>query len=95
MAEGDIVKYTPTSTVGKITDIRERGGKVWVKLDRTELYYDAGFLTPADVAEYKTTSFKERDLSGQGFRGSGRSIEDLHKMEEEVDISEMTPSGGG
>jgi hypothetical protein len=51
MMEGDVLKYMPTSTVGKVTEIRERSGKVWVKLDFTNLYYDASYLVPADISE--------------------------------------------
>lgn len=94
VAEGDILKYVPTSTVGKATDIRERDGRIWVKLDFTNLYYDVSTLVPADASEYKVVSFKERERSAEDLR-SGKTIEELHKMEEEVDISTFTPSGGG
>ena len=85
---GDLMKYTPTSTVGKVTDIQERDGRVWVKLDFTSLYYDAVNLVPADPSEYIEVSFKERKVSREG---QMQSIEDI----QEVDISEMMPSGGG
>ena len=45
---GDLMKYAPTSTVGKVTDIKEKDGRVWVRLDFTDLYYDAVHLIPAD-----------------------------------------------
>ena len=92
MDRGDIVKYPPTSTVGKVTDIKEEDGTVWVKLDRTNLYYKMSLLAPADPSEYKTTSFKEQQ--GKAFKGTA-TVKDLNRMEEEVDISEMMPSGGG
>jgi hypothetical protein len=96
MMTGDILKYLPTSTVGKVTDVRERDGRVWVRLDRTKLYYDQRFLTPADASEYKEVSFKELERSSAGDRKSARAfIEDLHEVEEEVDIRDLTPSGGG
>ena len=91
MEKGDIVKYTPTSTVGKVTDTKEMDGKVWVKLDRTGLYYVADALVPADASEYKTVSFKEKEST---FKGTN-SVRDLNKMEEEVDIGDVTPTGGG
>ena len=62
---GDLLKYIPTSTVGKVTDVKEKDGKVWVRLDFTDLYYDAVNLIP------------------------------IKRETQEVDISEMMPSGGG
>ena len=91
MEVGDLLKYTPTSTVGKVTDIRERDGKVWVRLDFTDLYYDASLLIPADPSEYIEVSFKER----RSYDGGRQAIEDLRKEAEDVDVSEFMPSGGG
>lgn len=91
MEVGDLLKYTPTSTVGKVTDIRERDGKAWVRLDFTDLYYDASLLIPADPSEYIEVSFKER----RSFDGGRQAIEDIRKEAEDVDVSEFMPSGGG
>ncbi len=91
LKNGDILKYLPTSTVGKVQDIREENGVVWVKLDFTGLYYDSTYLVPADASEYIEVSFKERSA----YEGGMRSIEDIRKESEEVDISEFMPSGGG
>ncbi len=91
MEVGDLLKYTPTSTVGKVTDIRERDGKVWVRLDFTDLYYDASLLIPADPSEYIEVSFKER----RSYDGGRQAIEDIRKEAEDVDVSEFMPSGGG
>lgn len=91
MEVGDLLKYTPTSTVGKVTDIRERDGKVWVRLDFTDLYYDASLLIPADPSEYIEISFKER----RSYDGGRQAIEDIRKEAEDVDVSEFMPSGGG
>ncbi len=87
-----MVKYTPTSTVGKIVDIKEEDGRTWVKLDVSGLYYAVSTIQPADPSEYKAISFKERKA---GEYGGKKGVEDLRQMEKEVDISEMTPSGGG
>ena len=89
---GDLMKYAPTSTVGKVTDIKEKDGRVWVRLDFTDLYYDAVHLIPADPSEYIEVSFKERRVSREG---QMQSIEDIKRETQEVDISEMMPSGGG
>lgn len=91
MDKGDVVKYPPTSTVGKVLDIKEQDGKVWVKLDKTNLYYLSETLVPADASEYKTVSFKEKEST---FKGTN-SVKDLNKMEEEVDVGDITPTGGG
>lgn len=91
MEVGDLLKYTPTSTVGKVTDIKERDGKVWVRLDFTDLYYDASLLIPADPSEYIEVSFKER----RSYDGGRQAIEDIRKEAEDVDVSEFMPSGGG
>ncbi len=91
MEVGDLLKYTPTSTVGKVTDIRERDGKVWIRLDFTDLYYDASLLIPADPSEYIEVSFKER----RSYDGGRQAIEDIRKEAEDVDVSEFMPSGGG
>ncbi len=92
---GDILKYTPTSTVGKVADIRERDGIVWIKLDVSGLYYDAAFLKTADPAEYREVSFKERERSAGGRESAEAAVEAARKAEEEVDIRFFTPSGGG
>jgi len=88
---GDLVKYLPTSTVGKIIDIKEKDGVTWVRLDYTDLYYDAVNLVPADPSEYIEVSFKERSSFERGMK----SIEDIKRETQEVDISEFMPSGGG
>ena len=91
MENGDLVKYLPTSTVGKIIDIKEKDGVTWVRLDYTDLYYDAVNLVPADPSEYIEVSFKERSSFERGMK----SIEDIKRETQEVDISEFMPSGGG
>lgn len=95
MMEGDILKYMPTSTVGKVTEIRNRDGKIWVKLDFTNLYYDASYLVPADVSEYREVSFKERERSSEDYKKTGNSPQDSDEMEKDVDIGGYMPSGGG
>ncbi|KUE73675.1 hypothetical protein AUQ37_08440 [Candidatus Methanomethylophilus sp. 1R26] len=92
LQKGDIAKYAPTSRVGKITDIREEGGRTWYRFDNTGLYYAADTVVKADPSEYKAVSFKERKSKEMAGR---QSVEDLQKMEREVDIDDMMPSGGG
>ena len=93
---GDILKYIPTSTVGKVTDVREKDGIVWVKLDFTGLYYDSSYLRIADISEYKEVSFKEREKRSADGRGDAQTILDnIQKDGEEADIKDFTPSGGG
>ena len=89
---GDLLKYVPTATVGKVQEVKEEKGVVWVKLDFTGLFYDSRYLIPADPSEYIEVSFKERKTASEG---SMKSVEDLKKESEEVDISEFMPSGGG
>ena len=88
---GDFQKYVPTATVGKVTDIREKDGEVWVRLDFTDLYYESSNLVPADPSEYIEVSFKERS----SYEGGMKSVEDIARETEEVDITEFMPSGGG
>jgi len=95
MMVGDILKYTPTSTVGKVTDIKEKDGIVWIKLDFTGLYYDAAYLKEAAPSEYIEVSFKERELHVTGREGAEAVLEKLRKDEEELDIKYFMPSGGG
>ncbi len=92
MKLGEIYKYMPTSTVGKVTDMRTADGRDWAMLDFTGLWYDVSTLTPADKSEYKETSYKyiERESVVDV-----ESIEEMAREIEEVDISEFTPSGGG
>ena len=82
----------PTSTVGKVTDVRERDGKVWALLDFTNLYYDSVFLTAADIGEYKAESYKERE---RGREQKLRSVKEFEETAEEVNIDMFMPSGGG
>jgi hypothetical protein len=96
MMVGDILKYIPTSTVGKVADVKEsRDGIVWIKLDVTGLYYDSAYLKTADPSEYIQISFKEREKSVSGHDGAEAALEKIRKDEEEVDIKFFTPSGGG
>lgn len=90
MKVGDIYKYMATSTVGKVTDIRERDGRTWAMLDFTNLYYDVSFLVPADVSEYKEVRYKERER-----HSDLRTVEDYEKAAQEVDISDLAATGGG
>ncbi len=91
MEVGDLLKYLPTSTVGKVTDIRERDGRTWARLDFSDLWYDVSYLVPADPSEYIEVSFKEREFKER----SKEAIIDEMRRNEEVDISEFMPSGGG
>jgi hypothetical protein len=92
MQLGEIYKYLPTSTVGKILDMRERDGRSWALLDYTGLWYDAAELTPADPSEYHEVHFKERKSS---FEKGLQSVEDMAQETKDVDITGFTPSGGG
>lgn len=92
MKEGDVYKYIPTSTVGKVTGVRERDGRVWACLDRTGLWYDASVLTVADPSEYKEVTFKYRDKTTDS---AMKSLERLQTEAQEIDISELAATGGG
>ena len=92
MEKGEICKYLPTSTVGKVTDIVEREGKVWALLDFTNLYYDSAYLTKADISEYRSETYKERERDREQ---KLRSIEQFEETAEEVNIDKFMPSGGG
>lgn len=88
MKENDIVKYLPTSTVGKVVGLREQDGKSWAKLDFTGLWYDVKLLTPCDESEYKSVSVKYREVKTKDLESL---TADLKK--EDVDISGMTITG--
>ena len=87
MQVDDIVKYLPTSTVGKITDIREQDGRSWVKLDFTGLWYDASLLNPCDASEYKPVSVKYREVKELDLQSAIDSMK-----REDVDISNFSPT---
>ena len=88
MQLNDIVKYMPTSTVGKVVGLREQDGKSWAKLDFTGLWYDVQTLTPCDESEYKAVSVKYREVKNIDKDGLAA---DLKK--EDVDISGFSPTG--
>ena len=92
MQLGEIYKYLPTSTVGKVLDMRDSDGRGWALLDFTGLWYDTSMLVPADASEYKEIKFKYRKTD---FQTGMKSIEDIIREREEVDISDFTPSDGG
>ncbi len=92
LKNGDIYRYRPTGTVGKVTDVRERDGAVWAQLDYTGLYYDVSTLEPALESEYRPVSYKEKEMDRDI---ALQSIEQLQKVVEEVNIEDFTPSGGG
>jgi Uncharacterized protein conserved in archaea len=79
-----------TSTVGKVEDIIEKDGKVWVQLDFTHLYYDSKYLEPADPSEYKEIKYKEREKNSDL-----KTVEDFKEVAAEVNIDTFMPSGGG
>lgn len=86
------MKYVPTSTVGKVTEVRERDGKTWIRLDFTGLFYDQTCLEPTDESEYTPVAYKDREKK---FEGRMQSIKDIEDATREVDISDLMPSGGG
>ncbi len=92
MEVGEIYRYRPTGTVGKVDDVKEERGRVWALLDQTKLYYDTRCLEAADESEYRKSSYKERVVDTSS---SMRSIEELQKHLKDVDVSGYTPSGGG
>jgi len=79
-----------TSTVGKVLDVIEKDGKVWVQLDFTHLYYDSEYLQPADPSEYKEIKYKEREKNSDL-----KTVQDYKEVAAEVNIETFTPSGGG
>ncbi len=87
MEMGDVVKYLPTSTVGKVAGIREQDGKIWVKLDYTNLWYDSVLLMECDPSEYKAVSVKYREVKEYNL---DELASDLKK--EDVDISTFSPT---
>ena len=87
MQVDDIVKYLPTSTVGKVTDIREQDGRSWARLDFTGLWYDVSLLNPCDASEYKPVSVQYREVKEFDLQSA---IESLNK--EDVDISNFSPT---
>ena len=92
MEIGDICKYLPTSTVGKVTDVRIKDGREWALLDFTKLYYDVAFLTPADISEYRAESYKERERDREV---KLKAVKEFEETAEEVNIDMFMPSGGG
>ncbi len=91
MKVGDLLKYTPTSSVGKVTELEERDGRVWARLDFTDLWYDSAYLVEADPSEYIEVSFKERRFEER----SQQALEEHLRQLEEADNSDMAPTGGG
>ena len=87
MQVDDIVKYLPTSTVGKVTDIREQDGRSWARLDFTGLWYDVSLLNPCDASEYKPVSVKYREVKEFDLQSA---IDAMKK--EDVDIGGFSPT---
>lgn len=84
MEKDDIVKYLPTSTVGKVVDMRTADGREWAKLDHTNLWYDVTQLTPCDPSEYKPVSVKYRESK---IRSKDDLVSDLHR--EDATVNDM------
>ncbi len=84
MENGDIVKYLPTSTVGKITGLRTADGRQWAKLDHTNLWYDVTQLSPCDPGEYKPVSVKYRESK---VKSRDDLVSDLHR--EDATVNDM------
>jgi hypothetical protein len=89
MQVGELAKYRATGTVGKVLEVRERDGVEWALLDTHSLWYVTSLLDPAQASEYKQFSYKERTRTVH--------VDEMHGLsqEVEVDISTVTPSGGG
>ncbi|NLL94932.1 MAG: DUF2098 domain-containing protein [Thermoplasmatales archaeon] len=92
MKVGDVCKYIPTSTVGKVTGVRERDGRVWACLDRTGLWYDVSVLSAADPSEYVEVAYKYREKTVDS---AMESLERLKAEAQEIDISDMAATSGG
>ncbi len=71
---GDAVKYVNSDTVSRIAEIKkdDQGGKVWVLLETTDLWYKEETLEYTDIKPPRKRKNKENLLPKSWKRGSGK-----------------------
>lgn len=59
--EGTTVIYKRTGTVGKIIELKNIDGKIWAKLDTTNLLYDIDFLEETEKYEQEMERINQKE----------------------------------
>ncbi|MCX8169467.1 MAG: DUF2098 domain-containing protein [Candidatus Methanomethyliaceae archaeon] len=83
--EGSMVIYRRTGTIGRIIEFKNMDGKLWARLDTTNLLYDADFL---EVIESK-------QLSAHNQQKVEHKIERKAEREEQIRDEETIDSSAG
>lgn len=85
---GDTVKYVNSDTVSRVTEIKkDEQGKVWVLLERTELWYREETLEPTEIKAKEKK--EERELTAEELE------ERFRKERETMQGFDLGKAGGG
>ncbi|MDH5806226.1 MAG: DUF2098 family protein [Candidatus Methanomethylicaceae archaeon] len=83
--EGTVVIYKRTGTIGKIVELKNIDGKVWARLDTTNLLYDIDFLEEAKEYEQEIEKINQKEE---------KKIEKIIEVKEIKDEGTMDSSAG-
>jgi hypothetical protein len=85
---GDAVKYVNSDTVSRVTEIKkDEQGKVWVLLERTDLWYREETLEPTDIKTKETK--EEREFTAEQLE------ERFKKAKDTMQSFDLGKAGGG
>jgi hypothetical protein len=85
---GDAVKYVNSDTVSRVTEIKkDEQGKVWVLLERTDLWYREETLEPTDIKPKETK--EEREFTAEQLE------ERFKKAKDTMQSFDLGKAGGG
>lgn len=85
---GSYITYPKTGTIGKAQDLKVENDSSWVKIDKTELWYDCNIVEVIDKTKIKNKKDNTRkDIN----------IDDIKKSNDlgDVELSSGACEGGG
>jgi len=85
ISPGLMVKYTRTHTVGKVDKIKSENGSVWIKIDKSGLYYRSEYI---EVVEGKDAYINQKKLN------KSKNKPNKFDIEIPVEISDTTDGPG-
>lgn len=85
---GSFIRYPSTGTVGKVLDIEIEDNRYWVKLDKTDLWYDSQFIEIISQSDFENTSPKKIQSNKK------ETVDDI-KDDLKEDMEDITLVSGG
>lgn len=83
------VRYVDTGTIGKVVDVKTVDDIGWVKLDKTELWYNSKLVELLDEKDIKESSWGEaKEVNIEDLKDKALDFEDIN-------IDANAGNGGG